>query len=159
MKRIAVRTSLGVAALLIVVLSGAPAEARTKVDHAKLATEICLAANKQLGELALPFEQRAVSKDSGPRAKVATPEKVAAFVEAHASAILRNELSALRNLGLPDEGAAQVKAALDAFDAAVKVMMAKPSEAAITNPFKKAHKLFEVAGIPVCASNKTVLPS
>jgi hypothetical protein len=139
----------GVGLTVAPVAQGAP----TREALIASADAICKASNESLLAAAKTYEKHTIAKASGAKTskkKVAKPAEVGAFITTVAKAKLEGTIANLRLLQAPSADRKEYSDLLTATEKALAVAVAKPNQAAWTDPFKEVSADYVAFGFAVC---------
>jgi hypothetical protein len=158
------RTTLASASALAVITSAIVALGSASAPAAQAATPtrqalinsadaICKASNESLLAAAKSYEKYTIAQASGAKTskkRVAKPAEVGDFIQAVAKGQLEATISNLRLLQAPAADRKEYADLLTATEKALAVAVAKPNEAAWTDPFKTVSASYITFGFSVC---------
>ncbi len=151
--RRAVAYSLVLSAGAVVMTPAAHAATPTRQALITSADAICKASNESLLAAAKAYEKHTIAKASGAKTskkKVAKPAEVAAFITTVAKGQLEGTIANLRLLQAPAADRQEYADLLKATEKALAAAIAKPNEAAWTDPFKVVSADYVTFGFAVC---------
>ena len=153
------RTTLAAAGALalltsaVIAMGSAQAATPTRQALINSADAICKASNESLLAAAKSYEKYTIAQASGAKTskkRVAKPAEVGEFIKVVAKGQLEATISNLRLLQAPAADRKEYADLLTATEKALEVAVAKPNEAAWTDPFKTVSASYITFGFSVC---------
>jgi hypothetical protein len=145
--------TLALSASAVALAPMANAAAPTRQALIASADAICKASNESLVNAAKAYEKHTIAKASGAKTskkKVAKPAEVGEFIKTVAKDKLEGTIANLRLLQAPSADRQEYADLLTATEKALAAAVAKPNQAAWTDPFKDVSARYVTFGFAVC---------